>query len=178
MKQTNKQGMDRRQFLQTTGMTAAGVAAVGAGVTLVGAGDALAMTTEALSEHQAKTLLGMARHLFPHDFLGDQYYAKAVMALDAQAKGDDKVKKTIADGVAALDAHFGLKWVDLSEGYQHQALNKAADSDFFATVRGTTLNTIYGDPLVWRYFGYEGSSVEFGGYIERGFDDIGWLPKT
>jgi hypothetical protein len=26
-------------------------------------------------------------------------------------------------------------------------------------------------------FGYEGSSVEKGGYLGRGFDDIAWLPK-
>jgi hypothetical protein len=31
---------------------------------------------------------------------------------------------------------------------------------------------------VWPLFGYEGSSLEYGGYLERGFDDIGWLPKA
>ena len=25
-------------------------------------------------------------------------------------------------------------------------------------------------------FGYEGEAFEYGGYIERGFDDLGWLP--
>jgi len=28
---------------------------------------------------------------------------------------------------------------------------------------------------VWPKFGYEGSSSERGGYINRGFDDINWL---
>jgi hypothetical protein len=32
--------------------------------------------------------------------------------------------------------------------------------------------------LVYRFFGFEGSSVEHGGYIDRGFDDIGWLPNA
>ena len=32
--------------------------------------------------------------------------------------------------------------------------------------------------LVYRFFGFEGSSVEHGGYIQRGFDDIGWLPNS
>jgi hypothetical protein len=32
--------------------------------------------------------------------------------------------------------------------------------------------------LVYRFFGFEGSSVEQGGYIHRGFDDIGWLPSS
>jgi hypothetical protein len=34
-----------------------------------------------------------------------------------------------------------------------------------------TINNLYGNPLVCRFFGFEGSSVEHGGYINRGFDD-------
>ncbi len=34
-----------------------------------------------------------------------------------------------------------------------------------------------GNPRVAAFFGWEGSSVEHGGYINRGFDDIGWLPN-
>ena len=30
----------------------------------------------------------------------------------------------------------------------------------------------------WPRFGYEGSSAEHGGYINRGFADIDWLPKA
>ena len=30
----------------------------------------------------------------------------------------------------------------------------------------------------WPLFGEEGSSWEKGGYINRGFDDIDWLPKA
>jgi hypothetical protein len=29
---------------------------------------------------------------------------------------------------------------------------------------------------VWRHFGYEGASAQHGGYINRGFDDLNWLP--
>ena len=36
---------------------------------------------------------------------------------------------------------------------------------------------LYNNPLVWRHFGYEGPSAEFGGYIDRGFDDLTWLPR-
>jgi len=28
---------------------------------------------------------------------------------------------------------------------------------------------------VWPIFGYEGASFEYGGYIDRGFNDINWL---
>ena len=51
-------------------------------------------------------------------------------------------------------------------------------SEFFATIRTATINNLYTNPLVYRFFGFEGSSVEHGGYIRRGFDDIGWLPSS
>ena len=35
---------------------------------------------------------------------------------------------------------------------------------------------LYNNPQVWQAFGYEGEAFEYGGYIERGFDDLGWLP--
>ena len=37
---------------------------------------------------------------------------------------------------------------------------------------------LYYLPAVWALLGFEGSSVEFGGYVDRGFDDIDWLPRT
>ena len=32
-----------------------------------------------------------------------------------------------------------------------------------------------GTARVWAHIGYEGSSFERGGYLQRGFDDIDWL---
>ena len=47
---------------------------------------------------------------------------------------------------------------------------------FFQTIRFKTIAVLYNNPLVWQAFGYEGEAFEYGGYIERGFDDLGWLP--
>ena len=51
------------------------------------------------------------------------------------------------------------------------------EEDFFETVKAATMGGLYGNPRVAAFFGWEGSSVEHGGYINRGFDDIGWLPN-
>ena len=59
-----------------------------------------------------------------------------------------------------------------------RALKRIDGSDFFETVRGATLAGLYGNPRVAALFGWEGSSVEHGGYIDRGFNDIGWLPRN
>ena len=120
----------------------------------------------------------MSRQLFPHDMLGDQYYAKVVEAIDRDAAKDPDLTDTLGKGVADLDGRMGIEFVHLSEGNQFKALHAIEDTDFFATVRVATINNLYGDPLVYRNFGFEGSSVEHGGYIDRGFDDIGWLPKA
>ena len=43
-------------------------------------------------------------------------------------------------------------------------------------IAGETIAVFYNNPLVWQAFGYEGEAFDYGGYIERGFDDLGWLP--
>ena len=44
-------------------------------------------------------------------------------------------------------------------------------------MRAATLAGLYANDMVARAFGFEGSSVEYGGYVNRGFDDLGWLPE-
>ena len=68
--------------------------------------------------------------------------------------------------------------MELSEGYQLDALKQSESTKFFQSVRGELITGLYNNPAVWRHFGYEGPSAEFGGYIDRGFNDIGWLKDT
>lgn len=173
----SQSGMNRRQFLQTSAVTAAGAAAVaGTGTILVDPKGAWAMSLQALDEHTAMTLVRVARELYPHDRLGDVYYAKVVESLDGKAAASKDVGKLLADGVAALDNSEGaVKWLDLSPGYRLASLKQLESTPFFQTVRGECITGLYNNPAVWRHFGYEGSSWEFGGYINRGFNDLGWL---
>ena len=46
----------------------------------------------------------------------------------------------------------------------------------FDLIKATTVVALYDNPLVWKAFGYEGPSVHLGGYVNRGFDDLDWLP--
>ncbi|HUL08954.1 MAG TPA: twin-arginine translocation signal domain-containing protein [Candidatus Acidoferrum sp.] len=176
----SRSGMNRRQFLQTTAVTTAGAAAAaGTGTILVDPKGAWAMSLQMLDEHTATTLVKVARELYPHDRLGDVYYAKVVESLDGKAVKDKDVGKLLADGVAALDQTEGaVKWVDLSPGYRLASLKAMEGTPFFQTVRSECITGIYNNPDVWRHFGYEGPSFEFGGYIERGFNDLGWLENT
>jgi len=170
-------GMNRRQFLQTSGLAAAGVAAAASGAVLVAPDGAWALELTTLDEHVAKTLLRMSRQIYPHDTLADMYYAGVVETLDGAAREDKDLGKLLSDGVADLDKAMGVKWLDLSEGNQLATLTAIQDDPFFQKVRGTIIVALYNNPLVWRHFGYEGPSYEFGGYIHRGFNDLAWLPE-
>jgi hypothetical protein len=139
---------------------------------------AWSLSTTAIDAHTAQTLLVMARQLFPHDRLGDQYYAAVVDAVDKRAAGDPTLRKILADGVARLDGARGIPWLQLSNDARIDVLKSTEGSEFFVTLRFATINNLYTNPLVYRFFGFGGSSVEHGGYINRGFDDIGWLPNS
>ena len=49
------------------------------------------------------------------------------------------------------------------------------ETAFFQQLRGDLVVSLYNQKEVWPKFGYEGSSYEHGGYIERGFNDLDWL---
>ena len=151
------------------------IASATGGAVILGHDYAWALSTSSLDPHAAETLMAMARQLFPHDRLGDQYYAAVIEAIDKLATNDAALRKLLVEGVAALDATRGLPWLQLSDGGRISVLKSLENSEFFATMRMATINNLYGNPLVYRFFGFEGSSVEHGGYIDRGFDDIGWL---
>jgi hypothetical protein len=171
---TDHLDMIRREFIKIGGSALAFSLYVGSGVTsFVPCADAGQM--KALSDHESRTLLIMARTLFPHDFLADRYYLNIVAAIDAKAAGDDHTLRMVRDGLAALDK-TGSPFTHMSEDARANALRGIEQSEFFTFVHAETLTNLYGNPEIWKIFGYEGSSLEHGGYINRGFDDIGWLP--
>ena len=169
--------VDRRTFLRLTGGAAAAAALMSTGVSLVpvsAEAELWGLELQALNEHEAMTVLKVARRIFPHKTLADVYYAGVVKALDEDAQKTADTAKLLKDGVAALDKAVGTKWIDLSVGYQLATLQ--AQPKLLDTVKGKAVVAIYNNPLVWRHFGYEGSSFEYGGYIRRGFNDLNWLP--
>ena len=117
----------------------------------------------------------MARDIYPHDQIGDEYYVIAVKGYDS-----DGAKDMIAEGVAALDTSAqAAGFADyLSVGWESdrvKLLTAMEETGFFQTIRGGLVTGLYNQKAVWPIFGYEGESFSQGGYIDRGFDDINWL---
>src|ERR1700751_4254721 len=128
----------RRDFLCCTSFVA--VALATGGSMILAPDYAWALSTTALDPHTAQTLLVMARQLFPHDRLGDQYYATVVEAVDKQAASDPATRKLVADGVAQLDGARGMAWTGLSNGARIAVLKSMETSEFFTTMRTMTIN--------------------------------------
>ena len=76
-----------------------------------------------------------------------------------------------------LSGNSPENWFTLAERGKTEALEKIQHTPFFQFVLNEALSGLYRHPLTWELLGYEGSSLEFGGYIGRGLDDIDWLPE-
>ena len=96
--------------------------------------------------------------------------------LDEAAREDAAQARTVNDGVADLDGRGGEPFVARSAEQQLADAKAIAGSDFFELVRSTAVVEVYSDPQTWKLLGYEGPSFAQGGYVDRGFNDLDWLP--
>lgn len=166
-------GLTRRQLLSRS--VAAGASlVVGAG--FVASGNAAwAMETTAIKPESMATLIQMARDIYPHDQVADQFYAVAVKGYDS-AELAENVEAGIAELNAAAVAAGHADYLSIGWEEDRVAVLKSIESGaFFQTVRAGLVTGLYNQKDIWPIFGYEGESFTLGGYIDRGFDDINWL---
>lgn len=115
----------------------------------------------------------MVRVMFPHARLGEGPYGRTADAILNAACATPAVK------VAFATALHDLRTVDFAAMNDADALaylRTVERTDFFQLTRSTAVVALYDDPELWELFGYEGPSVDKGGYVHRGFDDLDWLP--
>lgn len=173
--------LSRRGFLAASSGAAVGVALVTSAGVVSSPSGAWAMEVTALKPETMATLIQFARDIYPHDQIADRYYAKAVKGHDEQAAKDAKHKQIIEDGIADLDrlaaeagspnGYRDIGW----EADRTAILHQISSSDFFQTIRGNLVVSLYNQKEIWPLFGFEGASADKGGYITRGFDDIDWV---
>jgi hypothetical protein len=130
--------------------------------------------TATLSSQTMATITAAARTLYPHDALPDAVYARVGDKLAEAAREDSGAAQTIEEGVSALNG--GRPFADLEADERLEAIKAIEGSDFFELVRSTAVVEVYSDQRTWQAFGYEGPSFDKGGYIDRGFNDLDWLP--
>lgn len=171
--QTKTAILTRRALLARSAAAGASLV-VGAGF-VAGNSAAWAMEVTHLQPGTMATLIQMARDIYPHDQIADEFYAAAVKSYDSA-----DTKQMIEDGIAGLNAAASHKSYAnyLAVGWERDRvdiLRSMEDSRFFQTIRGGLVTGLYNQKAVWPLFGYEGESYSQGGYINRGFDDITWI---
>ncbi len=124
----------------------------------------------------AETLVAVVRTLYPHDGLPERVYRRAVLQFDAMAAKAPGIAQIFAEFVDGADAALPLPFRELSEGYRVQVLKTLEATPPFRLVQRSAVRFLYDDVEVWQAFGYEGASVHLGGYVNRGFNDLDWLP--
>ena len=170
-------GITRRRFLKTGSGVLVGTLAAGSGVlAALAPSRSWALTLNTLSESEGSKILKVTRAIFPHDTLDDAVYALVVKDLDAAAAADGAVATLLRDGLRQLDELARGDWASLDYLARENLVIKLAGSDFFEKIRGTSVVSLYNNEMAWAHFGYEGPSYGLGGYFDRGFQDLDWLP--
>jgi|ERR1700674_653790 len=173
---SNRHTLDRRKFLAGVGTAALAIS----GGAVIHQGEAWGLEVKNLKPETMRTLIKLARDIYPHDRVADRFYAVAMKGYDEKSGSDPDTKQTIEKGVAALDDLAQKKHhVPYAEvGWESERVNllrQIEDGAFFQRIRGDLIVSLYNQKEVWPVFGYEGESASKGGYIKRGFDDVTWL---
>ena len=135
------------------------------------------VSLQVFDNREVRTLIVLTRAMFPHNELDDIYYVDVVRKLDENAASSAEFLRVIRTGIAALDEAVSGTWVDATVDDKLQTLEALQTESFFAAILNQTIDVLYRNQEVLTMLGYQGSSIEYGGYLHRGFDDIGWLPR-
>lgn len=127
------------------------------------------------TDEASRALLArVVRVAFPHERFPDAAYLRTADAVIVAANGSAAQKVGFAAALHDL-AQGGFAELDDAAALAH--LKTIEDTPFFRLTHSTTVVTLYDDPEVWEVLGYQGPSFDQGGYINRGFNDLDWLPE-
>ena len=160
----------RRRFVVAT-------VSAGLSLSLIRISSAWAQATPGQSPQLASTLGRMARLLYPHATVPDSIYAGVVDSIMTMAADDPQMGATLDLAASQLDQVRGTNFFQLDETSQLAVMTELQQQPFFEAIKFQVLARLYSNPEVWKVINYPGPSVQFGGNVDRGFNDIDWLPE-
>jgi len=129
-----------------------------------------------LTDEARRVLTRIIRVAFPHPRIPDGPYERMTQKIIDASQESRWFRMALTQGLATLDSLTEEHFLDLPDERALAVLKRIAELEFFAFIRRTTVLNFYEDPEVWEVLGYEGESFSKGGYINRGFNDLDWLP--
>jgi len=167
--------LTRREFLKGAGILT-GTLAASSILAALAPSRVWALELKTLSSADGDALLQMAKVLYPHKGLPDAVYALLAKDVDTTAAKDPKTAQMLREGVAALDKAAGGSFVNATDAKKLEAVKSMEGTPFFKTVRSQCITSLYNNDMAFAHFGYPGPSWEKGGYLQRGYNDLKWLP--
>jgi len=130
----------------------------------------------ALTDEARSVLIRVIRVAFPHPRFPDGPYERTADTILKEAENSTWFRVALTQGLLTLGHLAGGDFRDLDDEDATKVLRRIESTEFFGFVRRTTVLNLYDNEDVWEVLGYEGASVDKGGYIDRGFNDLDWLP--
>jgi hypothetical protein len=131
-----------------------------------------------LTEEARSVLIRVIRVAFPHPNFPDGPYERTADTILAEAANSTWFRVAITQGLLTLSHLAGGDFRELNDEDATKVLRRIEATEFFGFVRRTTVLNLYDNEDVWEALGYQGPSFDQGGYIDRGFDDLDWLPAA
>jgi hypothetical protein len=126
---------------------------------------------------EARTLLvRVLRVAFPHPEFPDGPFERTADTILEEANNSTWWRVALTQGLNSLNDVSGGDFTTLSDEEALSVLRRVETSTFFGFIRRTAVLNLYDDAEVWEALGYDGPSFDKGGYVDRGFDDLDWLP--
>jgi hypothetical protein len=166
----------RRRFL-VAAIAGSGAVVSGINLTLLQSSAAWAEALDNDSGNTETSLAQMVRLYYPHDNVADSVYEETVDSILSAAAADEQLKELLDAASAALDEASDGSFSTSDDATQLAAMIAIQGEAVFTAIRFQVLGRFYAHPEVWKAINYPGSSVEHGGYVDRGFNDIDWLPE-
>ena len=165
----------RREFLLALGQVGLGAATLSLSPLTLNASQFEAIGLTHLDSEASIVAVQVARLLFPHQSLENEIYVQIARDIDSDISRRPEVNTWMESLPKLLDQQCDGEWLEMSLPVQIEALRELEGTETFFYLRNRTIESLYRNPVVWKLVGYEGSSIEHGGYLNRGFDDINWL---
>lgn len=130
-----------------------------------------------LTSRQRQILVRVLRLAYPHDTFPDGPYERTADAVVEATADDRRLAATLGPDLDMLDTISDGDFLKASDETATLLLREYAEEPYFRQIRGVAVVALYDDREVWELLGYEGPSFDQGGYLNRGFDDLDWLPE-
>ncbi|WP_174722239.1 MULTISPECIES: hypothetical protein [Cryobacterium] len=136
------------------------------------------MNATELTDEARSVLIRVIRVAFPHPSFPDAPYERTADTILREAENSTWFRVALTQGLLTLGHLAGGDFRDLNDEDGTKVLRRIETTEFFGFIRRTTVLNLYDNEDVWEILGYEGPSFDKGGYIDRGFNDLDWLPEA